>query len=129
MAEGRVWRTDTHHKVVLSLRMWEMEAGHGRAAAMVNGITHPSRMDRGSQTVAVAGEDGMDSMVLCARQRLFRLGSEHGHARPCLCLTTQARPISEGEQAGTRANLGLLPRHAARFEIVTFSLLYGLWFI
>lgn len=123
MAEDRVWRiwrTDTHHKVILSRRLWETEAVHGRAAAIANGITHSSRMNCGSRTVAVAGEDRKDSMVLCARQRLFRLGSEHGQARRYLCLTTQGRPIAD-----TRGNPGLLPRHAVRYGIVTYGLLYG----
>lgn len=126
MAEDRVWRTDTHHKVILSRRFWGTEAVRGRAAAIANGInTHPPRMNCRSRAVVVAGEDRKDSMVLCARQRLFRLGSEHGQARRYLCLTTQARPISEAHGADTRANSGLLPRHAVTYGLVTYGLLYG----
>lgn len=123
MAEDGVWRTDTHHKVILSRRFWGTEAVRGRAGAIANGITHPSRINGRSRTVVVAGEDRKDSMVLCARQRLFRLGSEHGQARRYMCLTTQARPISEVHGADTRENPGLLPRHAVRYGIATYGLL------
>lgn len=61
----------------------------------------------------VAGEDEgvIPWVVLRAPQRLFRLGSEHGQARPGLCLGTQARPISA------------VDRHSSTFRTVTYVLI------
>lgn len=108
-AEGSGWRTDIHHEVILSSRSWELEAVHGRAAAIVDAGTHASRMSRGSQIVAGETKERRHGWFY-VHSRDYS-GSDPNTARPVGVCARNRSKTHQRSRPGTQANLVLLPRY------------------